>query len=73
MSRGAPFLRFFEPAIDPSLVDDPNRLLDFLNNSDKERLPRLLQRRDDKGYTLIHYAAEGNQPGSLVMLLVNHG
>lgn len=74
MSRGAqPFLRFFEPAIDPSLVEDTSRLLDFLNNCDSDRLPRLLQRKDDKGFTLLHYAAESNQPQSLVVLLVKEG
>ena len=73
MSRGTTFLRFFEPAIDPSLVEDSSRLLDYLNNFDRERLPRLLQRRDDRGYTLLHYAAERNQPQCLEILLVNEG
>ena len=73
MSRGAPFLRFFEPAIDPSIVEDISRLLDYLNNIDKERLPRLLQKRDDRGYSLLHYAAQKIEPESLVLLLVNEG
>lgn len=71
MSRGTSFLRFFEPAIDPTLVEDPQRLLDYLNAC--ERLPRLLARRDDRGYTLLHYAAEQNQPNSLKILLINGG
>ena len=71
MSRGAGFLRFFESPIDPTLVDDPDRLLDYISAC--ERLPRVLARRDDRGYTLLHYAAERNQSDSLEMLLVNGG
>ena len=70
MSRGS-FLRIFEPAFDPTLVDDPSRLLDVLNSCD--RLQRLLSRRDERGYTLLHYAAEKNQPESLKCLLVKRG
>lgn len=71
MARGASFLRFFEPNLDPSLVDDTDRLIDFLSAS--ERLPRLLSRRDDRGYTLLHYAAERNQSESLKILLIKGG
>ena len=72
MARGNSFLsRVFEPAIDPSLVEDSARLLDYLNTTD--RLPKLLSRRDDRGYTLLHYAAERNQLDSLVLLLINRG
>ena len=71
MAHGASFLRIFEPAFDPTLVDDPERLLDVLNSS--ERLVRLLTRRDDRGFTLLHYAAEKNQPESLKCLLVKQG
>lgn len=72
MSRGpSTFLRFFESPLDPSLVDDPDRLLDYINSC--ERLTRLLSRHDDKGYGLLHYAAEKNQSESLEILLVNGG
>ena len=70
MNRG-PFLRFFESPIDPTLVDDPTRLIDFLNSCDQ--LQRLLGRRDDRGYTLLHYAAERNQEESLKCLIVKGG
>ncbi|XP_019849257.1 PREDICTED: leucine-rich repeat serine/threonine-protein kinase 1-like [Amphimedon queenslandica] len=69
MARGSSFLRFFEPSVDPSLVDDTDRLIDFLSAS--ERLPRLLSRKDDRGYTLLHYAAERDRPESLKILLIN--
>ena len=57
--------------MDPSLVDDTDRLIDFLSAS--ERLPRLLSRKDDRGYTLLHYAAERDRPESLKILLINGG
>ena len=70
MNRG-PFLRFFESPIDPTLVEDPTRLIDFLNSCDQ--LQRLLGRRDDRGYTLLHYAAERNQEESVKCLIVKGG
>ena len=60
-----------EPTLDPSLVDNTPRLLDMLNRSD--RLARLLVRRDARGYTLLHLAAEKNQPESLKCLLIKEG
>lgn len=60
-----------EPALDPSLVENTPRLLDVLNRSD--RLPRLLIRRDSRGFTLLHCAAEKNQPESLKCLLIKEG
>lgn len=60
-----------DPSLDPSLVENTPRLLDVLNRSD--RLPRLLSRRDARGYTLLHLAAERNQPESLKCLLIKDG
>lgn len=57
--------------LDPSLVENTPRLLDVLNRSD--RLQRLLMRRDSRGYTLLHLAAERNQPESLKCLLIKEG
>lgn len=53
------------------LVDNTPRLLDMLNRSD--RLTKLLNRRDSRGYTYLHYAAERNQPESLKCLLIKEG
>lgn len=60
-----------DPALDPTLVENTPRLLDILNRS--ERLPKLLGRRDHRGYTLLHLAAEKNQPESLKCLLIKEG
>ena len=60
-----------DPSLDPSLVENTARLLDILNRSD--RLPRLLAKRDSRGYTLLHLAAEKNQPESLKCLLIKEG
>ena len=57
--------------LDPTLVDHPARLLDVLNKSD--RLAKLLNKRDERGYTLLHIAAEKNQPESLKCLLIKDG
>lgn len=60
-----------DPPLDPTLVENTPRLLDVLNRSD--RLPRLLGKRDSRGYTLLHLAAEKNQPESLKCLLIKEG
>ncbi len=60
-----------ETPFDPTLVDSPPKLLDVLNKSD--RLPKLLNRRDERGYTLLHVAAEKNRPESLKCLLIKDG
>lgn len=57
--------------MDFALVENTPRLLDVLNKSD--RLTRLLNRRDYRGYTYLHYAAERNQPESLKCLLIKEG
>lgn len=60
-----------DPPVDPNLVDNTPKLLDLLNKS--ERVHKLLNRRDDRGYTLVHLAAERNQPESLKCLLIKDG
>ena len=60
-----------EAPVDPTLVDNTPRLLDLLNKS--ERVHKLLNRRDERGYTLVHLAAERNQPESLKCLLIKEG
>ena len=60
-----------DPPLDTSLVDKPPRLLDALNRSDK--LQKLLSKRDERGFTLLHIAAEKNQPESLKCLLIKEG
>lgn len=57
--------------LDVTLVDNTPRLLEILNRT--ERLPKLLNKRDDRGYTLLHAAAERNQPESLKCLLIKEG
>ena len=57
--------------LDPTLVDNTPRLLEVLNRS--QHLPKLLNKRDDRGYTLLHIAAERNQPESLKCLLIKEG
>lgn len=59
---------------DPSLVDDAVRLLDVLNKvSNSARLQRYMERRDERGYTLLHVAAERNRPSALKCLLIKGG
>ncbi len=60
-----------EAPLDPSLVENTARLLEQLNKS--ERVPKLLSKRDDRGYTLLHLAAERNQPESLKCILIKDG
>ena len=57
--------------LDPTLVDNTPRLLEVLNRS--QCLSKLLNKRDDRGYTLLHIAAERNQPESLKCLLIKEG
>ena len=64
-------MNVIDPPLDPTLVENTPRLLDILNKSD--RLPKLLNKRDDRGYTLIHFAAEKNEPESLKCLLIKEG
>ena len=54
-----------------AVVENTPRLLDMLNQSD--RLSKLLNRRDSRGYTFLHCAAERNQPESLKCLLIKEG
>ena len=61
----------FDPPLDPSLVSNTPRLLEALNKAD--RLQKLLNKRDGRGYTLLHIAAEKNQPESLKCLLIKEG
>ena len=63
--------QFINQPLDGTLVDNTPRLLEVLNKS--ERLSRLLNKRDDRGYTLLHIAAERNQPESLKCLLIKEG
>ena len=57
---------------DPGLVDNTPRLLEVLNTR-ADRLHKLLVRKDGRGYTLLHLAAERNQPESLKCLLIKEG
>lgn len=65
------FMSFIDPPFDPTLVEHPAKLLDVLNKT--ERLQKLLTKKDDRGYTLLHLAAEKNQPESLKCLLIKEG
>ncbi len=58
---------------DPSLVDNTPRLLEVLNSNRADKLHRLLMRKDGRGFTLLHLAAERNQPESLKCLLIKEG
>lgn len=58
--------------LDPTLVDSTHKLLDILNKA-ADRLPKLLNKRDERGYTLLHFAAERNRPESLKCLLIKEG
>ncbi len=60
-----------EGPLDPTLVDDPAKLLEVLNKSNN--VHKLLNKREERGYTLIHLAAERNQPESLKCLLIKEG
>ena len=62
---------FITSPLDVTLVDNTPRLLDILNST--ERLSKLLNKRDDRGYTLLHAAAERNEPESLKCLLIKEG
>ena len=62
-----------DPIIDTSLIDNPPRLLDLLNGLKPERLERALSRRDERGFSPLHLAAERNQPESLKCLLIKDG
>ena len=62
---------FITNPLDVTLVDNTPRLLEILNRT--ERLSKLLNKRDDRGYTLLHAAAERNQPESLKCLLIKEG
>ena len=62
-----------DPVIDANLIDNTSRLLDLLNDLSAERLQRALERRDERGYTPLHLAAERNQPESLKCLLIKDG
>jgi len=64
-------MNVIDPPLDPTLVENTPRLLDILNKAD--RLPKILNKRDDRGYTLIHFAAEKNEPESLKCLLIKEG
>lgn len=60
-----------DPPVDVSLVDNTAKLLDLLNKSD--RVTKLLNRRDARGFTLVHLAVERNRPESLKCLLIKSG
>lgn len=68
---GRLFANFIDPSFDPTLVDNTPRLLDILNKTD--RLPKILAKKDERGFTLLHVAAERNQPESLKCLLIKDG
>ena len=57
--------------VDFLLVDDSLQLLDVLSKS--RCLPNLFNKRDDRGYTLLHTATERNQLASLKCLLIKKG
>ena len=77
MSSYKPLGRFLagivDTVIDASLVDNTARLLDLLNELNKEKLQRVLTRTDERGFTPLHIAAERNQPESLKCLLIKDG
>ena len=53
------------------MVDDSVYLLDVLNRT--RFLSDLLTKQDDRGYTLLHIAAERNRLESLKCLLIKKG
>ena len=65
------FASLIDPPLDPTLVDNTPKLLDLLNKTD--RLQKVLAKRDERGFTLLHIAAERNQPESLKCLLIKDG
>ena len=77
MSSYRPLGRFLasivDTAIDAPLIDNAARLLDLLNGLSPEKLRRILNRSDERGYTPLHIAAERNQPESLKCLLIKDG
>ena len=62
---------FLNQPLDISLVDDTLHLLEVLNKS--KRLPDLLTKQDQRGYSLLHIAVERNQPESIKCLLIKEG
>ena len=57
--------------VDFNMVDDTVHLLDVLNKT--HFLQDLLNKQDDRGYTLLHVAAERNCHDSLKCLLIKKG
>lgn len=68
---GRLFANIIDPPFDPTLVDNTPRLLDHLNKTD--RLQKVLAKKDERGFTLLHVAAERDQPESLKCLLIKDG
>ena len=62
-----------DTVIDAPLIDNTARLLDILNGLSPEKLRRVLNRTDERGFTPLHMAAERNQPESLKCLLIKDG
>ncbi len=62
-----------EGPLDPmaTLVDNTAKLLDLLNKC--HNIQKLLNKRDERGYALVHFAAERNRPESLKCLLIKEG
>ncbi len=60
-----------EGPLDPTLVDNTAKLLDLLNGCNN--IQKLLNKRDERGYALVHFAAERNRPESLKCLLIKEG
>lgn len=58
---------------DFSIVDNSARLLDALNRLDGQKLRKVLSKRDDRGYTILHVATERNQTESLKCLVIKKG
>ena len=77
MSSYRPLGRFLasivDTVIDAPLIDNTARLLDVLNGLSSEKLRRVLNRTDERGFTPLHMAAERNQPESLKCLLIKDG
>lgn len=57
---------------DFSIVDNSAKLLDALNRLDGQRLRKVFSKRDDRGYTILHVAAERNQTESLKCLVIKN-
>ena len=58
---------------DFSIVDNPAKLLDALNRLDGQKLRKVFSKRDERGYTILHVAAERNQTESLKCLVIKNG